>query len=589
MVESNGTMGLLALARDLGERILPAFNTETGIPFHRINLEYGVQSDESQTTCVAAAGTLLIEFGVLSRLTGDSKFEAAARNAVIAIYDRRSSINLVGNTIDVTTGRWKEKHASTGAGADSFYEYLIKSYVLFGDEEMMDMFQSAYDAVRTYLTHGAFQLDVDMKTGNTKHYRVSSLQAFWPGVQAMVGDILEAKQTHVAFLEVWHKFGVLPEGYDLSDQRVIHFAKYYPLRPELVESTYLLYQATRDPFYLSVGVYLFDSIVTHARTECGFASIADVRDKSLDDRMDSFFLSETLKYLYLLFDAGAKTSNVPIDLRDAIFSTEGHPFFAEDIVSASSHAPDMSVLDQSCKAWDGKDGVALLESPKINAACDSDASGDESGARRTQTITLNLEKMYRLQASTSLETLAAGSEKNGESAEEFAAVAALFGRSWSGAPHSRFIVIDAKPSDACSEIENCNDLRAFARTAKKNADPAPGVAFLVDRGACMFEEKAEMVRACGAKYMLVANNVPKELPFAMSGRGNEGDDDGGTSSAADVYAAMIPLGVAKRFRRIQRERSWGLRSLLKKAPCIPLCGLNRSLLSKMMLTARLLQ
>ncbi len=38
------------------------------------------------------------------------------------------------------------------------------------------------------------------------------------------------------------------------------------------------------------------------RTECGYAGVRDVEDCSLDEQMPSFFLSETLKYLYLLFD-----------------------------------------------------------------------------------------------------------------------------------------------------------------------------------------------------------------------------------------------------------------------------------------------
>lgn len=65
--------GLLPLALDLGLRLLPALYTPTGIPFGSINLRYGVARTESPITCSAAAGTLLLEFGTLSRLTGDAR------------------------------------------------------------------------------------------------------------------------------------------------------------------------------------------------------------------------------------------------------------------------------------------------------------------------------------------------------------------------------------------------------------------------------------------------------------------------------------------------------------------------------------
>ena len=66
---------------------------------------------------------------------------------------------------------------------------------------------------------------------------------------------------------------------------------------------------------------MFISILLFSR--CGYATIHDVHDKSLEDRQESFFLSETVKYLYLLFD----TEN-PINANERryVFSTEGHVF-----------------------------------------------------------------------------------------------------------------------------------------------------------------------------------------------------------------------------------------------------------------------
>lgn len=86
---------LLALAVELATRLLPAFDTPTGLPVHRVNLATGAQDALSRQTCAAAAGTYLLEFGLLSRLTGDPMFEAVARRATAALWSRRSAIQLV--------------------------------------------------------------------------------------------------------------------------------------------------------------------------------------------------------------------------------------------------------------------------------------------------------------------------------------------------------------------------------------------------------------------------------------------------------------------------------------------------------------
>lgn len=66
---------MLELAKDLGERLLPAFKTSTGLPYARVNLRKGLEARESVETCSAGAGSLVLEFTLLSRLTGDPRFE----------------------------------------------------------------------------------------------------------------------------------------------------------------------------------------------------------------------------------------------------------------------------------------------------------------------------------------------------------------------------------------------------------------------------------------------------------------------------------------------------------------------------------
>ncbi|XP_038688325.1 alpha-mannosidase I MNS5 isoform X2 [Tripterygium wilfordii] len=310
---------LLILAEDLGRRFLPAFDTPTGLPYAWINLKYGVMKKETTETSTSGCGSLILEMGALSRLTGDPRFEAAALRALRKLWSMRSSLNLFGTTLDVVTGEWIEHSSGIGAGVDSFYEYLFKAHILFGKEEYWRMFHTAYLAVQKYFRHGPWYHDADMRTGKATYWQLTSLQAFWPGLQVLVGDISAANSSHREFFNVWKKFGLLPERYLLDHQMIHPTEKYYPLRPEFAESTFYLYQATKDPWYLEVGESIIDSLCLYTKVEGGFASIRDVTTMQLEDHQHSFFLAETCKYLYLLFD-----DSFLVD-ENYIFTTEGHP------------------------------------------------------------------------------------------------------------------------------------------------------------------------------------------------------------------------------------------------------------------------
>ncbi|CAG8720639.1 7722_t:CDS:10, partial [Acaulospora morrowiae] len=313
---------LLDLAYDLGQRLLPAFQkTKTGIPFSRVNLKYGVPNSETHETCTAGAGTLILEFGVLSRLKNDTRFEEAARRALFGIWNRRTSLDLVGNVIDIQTGQWIHTAASTGAGIDSFYEYLLKAYVLFGETEYLSVFNEAYSAILKYVRDesGYLYRSVNMMNGGLMSGWVDSLSAYFPGLQVLSGDLDTAIKSHLLYFNIWRKYRSMPERFNFYSRNV-EIAS-YPIRPEFIESTYFLYQATKDPFYLHVGEMVLQDLESYARVECGYASVKDVLTKKLEERMESFALSETFKYLYLLFD----TENFLNKLDDNfVFTTEAH-------------------------------------------------------------------------------------------------------------------------------------------------------------------------------------------------------------------------------------------------------------------------
>ncbi|XP_059446936.1 alpha-mannosidase I MNS4 [Corylus avellana] len=316
---------LLNLAEDLARRLLPAFDTPTGIPFGSVNLLHGVDEDESKITSTAGGGTLTLEFGVLSRLTNDPIFEQVTKNAVRGLWARRSKLNLVGAHINVFTGEWTQKDAGIGTSIDSFYEYLLKAYLLFGDEEYLFIFQEAYRAAMQYLYNDPWYVEVNMDSAAIVWPLFNSLQAFWPGLQVLAGDIDPAIRTHGAFFSVWKRYGFTPEGFNLATLSVQHGQNSYPLRPELIESTYWLYKATRDPRYLDVGRDMVVSLQNGARCPCGYCHISDVEFHTQEDHMESFFLAETVKYLWLLFDLAVGPDNlVESGPYKYIFSTEGH-------------------------------------------------------------------------------------------------------------------------------------------------------------------------------------------------------------------------------------------------------------------------
>ncbi|XP_045195747.2 ER degradation-enhancing alpha-mannosidase-like protein 3 [Mercenaria mercenaria] len=314
---------LLLMAKDIGTRLLPAFNTTTGIPYPRINLKHGINRDVSinyRDTCTACAGTMILEFAALSRLTGDPVFEEKAHKAMDYLWNQRHrSSDLVGTVINIHNGDWIRRESGVGAGIDSYYEYVLKAYILLGDDTYLTRFNKHYDAVKKYISQGPRFVDVHMhKPQSTSRNFMDALLAFWPGLQVLKGDIQPAIEVHEMLYQVIQRHNFLPEAFT-SDFH-IHWG-HHPLRPEFVESTYFLYKATGDSHYLEVGKKVIENLEEHARVPCGFAALKDVTKGTHEDQMDSFVLAETFKYLYLMY---ADKGDILFDIDDYVFTTEAH-------------------------------------------------------------------------------------------------------------------------------------------------------------------------------------------------------------------------------------------------------------------------
>ncbi|TQW07564.1 ER glycosyl hydrolase (Edem) [Cordyceps javanica] len=370
---------LLRLALDLSERLLPAFYTKTGIPYPRVNLRSGipfyvnsplhqdledaepvVDNAEITETCSAGAGSLTLEFTVLSRLSGDPRFEQAAKRAFWEVWKRRSDIGLIGNGIDAERGVWIGPHSGIGAGMDSFFEYALKSHILLSGQETPNMTRSqrrsttswldpnslhpplppqmhssdafleawheAHASVKRYIytddNHFPYYSNNHRATGQVYTMWIDSLGAFYPGLLALAGEIDEAIEANLVYTALWTRYGAIPERWSVRESNVEPGIAWWPGRPEFIESTYHIYRATADPWYLRVGEMVLHDIKRRCWVACGWAGLENVLSGEKQDRMESFFLGETTKYLYLLFDPEHPLNNLDAAY---VFTTEGHP------------------------------------------------------------------------------------------------------------------------------------------------------------------------------------------------------------------------------------------------------------------------
>ncbi len=315
-----GDKRLLKLAEDLGDRLLPVFNSPTGLPYVYVNLRSGQTRDA--VTNPAETGTLLLEFGTLSKLTGRPVFYEKAKRALVETFKRRSPLGLVGESINVETGAWTNTDSHIGGGIDSYYEYLWKCWLLFGDRDCRDMWTASIPAVHKYLADEIrgelWYGHADMQTGKRTKTTYGALDAFFPGLLVFSGDLARARRLQASSVKMWNLYGIEPETLDYKTMHVV--AGSYRLRPEIVESTYYLYHYTGKARYRQMGEKMFDDFVKYCRTGAGYAALADVTTKQQLDEMESFVLAETFKYFYLLF-AAPET----LEFDRVVLNTEAHP------------------------------------------------------------------------------------------------------------------------------------------------------------------------------------------------------------------------------------------------------------------------
>lgn len=370
-------------ARELADRLLPAvspsdgklylqalslfqFNTGSGLAAPKVNLANGAISDSwagAGQALLAEVGTLQMEFGYLSQLTGKAVYDTKATRAWEVLKDARkrsihsrneASSGLFPNTVNTATGSFVGGGSiSMGAVSDSFYEYLLKYFILSGGTrfEALDMYIEAVDAMDAELVvefvdeKGAKRATLFDVTPSGKVDRFEHLACFVPGMLALgasygaqhgVQPLMARKERHMQLAAMLMQTCVdmyeqSPSG--LAPEYVVDVAaskgkpsaghdRRYLLRPETVESLFVLYRVTGDEQYREHGWRIFRAIERQCRTPIAYSAVADVTRSQVKhvDNMESFVLAETFKYLYLLF---SPDTLLPLDR--FVFTTEAHP------------------------------------------------------------------------------------------------------------------------------------------------------------------------------------------------------------------------------------------------------------------------
>ncbi len=319
---ASGDKLLLARAKDLADRLMPSFtHSPLGLPHRFINLKTGALRDP--ITNPAEVGSCIAEFGTLSRLTGDPRYQKAAKRAMVALFGRRSEIGLMPDSIDCMTGEWKSRRATIGPPSDSYYEYLWDGWQLLGDREFLVMYKSCTAAIlenqKAELNGDIWFVDVDFETGKRIDWAQDELASFYGGLLAQGGDAALGEASTRSWDKVQTKYGILPEGYD--PETGAPTAKTNALRPELADAAFNLWLLDRKEEWRALVARHFRAMQQWNKAPYGYATMADVTTKAQADHCPGYWWSEQMKYYWLIFSDCRR-----FDYRKNYLSTEGNVF-----------------------------------------------------------------------------------------------------------------------------------------------------------------------------------------------------------------------------------------------------------------------
>ncbi|CAN0921653.1 Mannosyl-oligosaccharide 1,2-alpha-mannosidase MNS3, partial [Linum grandiflorum] len=371
----------LDTAKDLADRLLLAFTSSpTPIPFSDVILhDPSAHRAPDGLSSTSEVSTLQLEFNYLSALSGDPKYSMVAMKVLEHMQGLQKVDGLVPIYISPDSGQFSGENIRLGSRGDSYYEYLIKVWLQQGRNRdskftyLHDMYTEAMKGVRHRLVKKSipnglvFVGELPYGPNGAFSPKMDHLVCFLPGTLAlgatkgftkrkatnenlMTFEDLEnlklAEDLAKTCFEMYSvtSTGLAPEivyfhteeysedGLDggnksseyIEDIIIKPLDRHNLLRPETVESLFVLYRITEDPKYREWGWQIFEAFEKYTKVDSGgYSSLDDVTNlpPRRRDKMETFFLGETLKYLYLLF---GDSSVIPLD--KFVFNTEAHPF-----------------------------------------------------------------------------------------------------------------------------------------------------------------------------------------------------------------------------------------------------------------------
>jgi hypothetical protein len=303
---ATGEKQLLDGAIDLADRLLVCFTkSPSGAPYRYANLHTGEVSDPKSN--LAEIGSNVLEFGDLSRLTGNSKYVDASMKAYDAVIAKRSPLDLLGTYFDVERGAFSGvDDVAPDEPADSFYEYLWGGWQMLGIAQCRAWYEMLTKALLRYkATRIGGRLwfkTVDYTTGMpTGDASCSELAAFYAELVAKGGDPAIGEAFYDSWTAALDRYELIPEVIFYPDLSVID--PRYWLRPEYANAAFDLWFLTRDEKYRRTAYQYFVALRGNCRVSGGYTVLTDVRTRPMTrgDYFPAYAFSENFKYLYLTF------------------------------------------------------------------------------------------------------------------------------------------------------------------------------------------------------------------------------------------------------------------------------------------------
>lgn len=336
---------LLEAAEMTGEWLLGAYATPSGLPAFAMGL--GELPKDAKSTSLADAGTQLLEHSELSNLTKRHIFKDSAKKAFEVLLQELEKRIQDGRTallpVDIQLMESSVSFGgflSIGPKGDSFYEYLLKLWIYEGKPESMEryrlLWESTMDAMIEKLLvrdagTGLVYLGDGKENIKSVSNRMHHLACFVPGMLALGAEGPNTEKYLQVAKELaytcWQMYQLQPtklaaDSASFSSGRLWAASRRHCLRPEVVESLFYLWRRTGDPIYREQAWEIAKALNQSSRVATGgFTTLLNVESGEKGDFTPSFFYSETLKYLYLIF-----SPNDIVPLQDFVFNTEAHPF-----------------------------------------------------------------------------------------------------------------------------------------------------------------------------------------------------------------------------------------------------------------------